>query len=95
MVGVVCHHLLHAGLPQQYRRRPHPHGQRKAQQYSRAIYSVEVLNAQRVRFPTRGDLCQARYDDLISHLRPKPAAGGLQEQDLEQINQLLAHNSSG
>ena len=60
--------------------------------YERGLRTgVDVLNAQRELFRTRRDLSQARYDYLISRLRLKTAAGVLQEQDLEDINRLLAH----
>ncbi|MDO8596956.1 MAG: TolC family outer membrane protein [Sulfuricaulis sp.] len=64
--------------------------------YERGVRSgVDVLNAQRELFRTRLDLSQSRYDYLISRLLLKAAAGTLQEQDLEGINRLLAHKSSG
>jgi outer membrane protein len=62
--------------------------------YERGVRTgVDVLNAQRELFRTRLSLSQARYDYLISRLRLKAAAGMLQEQDLEDINRLLAHKS--
>jgi outer membrane protein len=64
--------------------------------YERGVRAgVDVLNAQRELFRTRLTLSQARYDYLISRLRLKAAAGVLQEQDLEDINRLLAHKPSG
>ena len=64
--------------------------------YERGVRSgVDVLNAQRELFRTRLDLSQSRYDYLISRLRLKAAAGTLQEQDLEDINRLLARQSPG
>lgn len=64
--------------------------------YERGVRTgVDVLNAQSVHFRTRRDLSQARYDYLISRLRLKAVAGTLQEQDLEDINRLLAHKSLG
>ncbi|MEK7206253.1 MAG: TolC family outer membrane protein [Pseudomonadota bacterium] len=64
--------------------------------YERGLRNgVDVLNAQRELFRTRRDLSQARYDYLISGLRLKAATGILKEQDLAQINKLLAHKSSG
>jgi len=64
--------------------------------YERGVRTgVDVLNAQREVFRTRRDLAQARYDYLVSGLRLKAAAGILTEQDLAQVNQLLAHKSSG
>jgi outer membrane protein len=50
----------------------------------------DVLNNQRNLFRTRRDLSQARYDYLFSGLRLKAAAGTLGEQDLGEINSLLA-----
>jgi outer membrane protein len=64
--------------------------------YERGVRTgVDVLNAQRELFRARLSLSQARYDYLISRLLLKAAAGALQEQDLEGINRLLAHTSSG
>lgn len=64
--------------------------------YERGLRNgVDVLNAQRELFRTRRDLSQARYDYLLSRLQLKAAAGILEEQDLESINDLLAHRSSG
>lgn len=64
--------------------------------YERGLRNgVDVLNAQRELFRTKRDLSQARYDYLISGLRLKAATGILKEQDLAQINKLLAHKSSG
>src|SRR3990172_3259342 len=62
--------------------------------YERGVRTgVDVLNAQRELFRTPLDLSQARYDYLISRLRLKAATGTLQEQDLEDINRLLARPS--
>lgn len=61
----------------------------------RALESAVIGDEHGVLFLTRRDLSQARYDYLISRLRLKAAAGRLREQDLEQINQLLARKSSG
>ncbi len=62
--------------------------------YERGVRTgVDVLNAQRELFLTRRDLSQARYDYLLGRLRLKAAAGTLQEQDLEDINRLLARKS--
>jgi len=64
--------------------------------YERGVRSgVDVLNAQRELFRTRLDLSQSRYDYLISRLRLKAATGTLQEQDVEEINRLLARKSAG
>jgi outer membrane protein len=60
--------------------------------YERGLRTgVDVLIGQRELFLTRLTLSQARYEYLISRLRLKAAAGVLQEQDLEDINRLLAH----
>ena len=64
--------------------------------YERGLRTgVDVLNAQRELFRARLSLSQARYDYLISHLLLKAAAGTLQEQDMDGINILLAHKTSG
>ncbi|MEL7296987.1 MAG: TolC family outer membrane protein [Pseudomonadota bacterium] len=52
--------------------------------------TVDVLDAQRALFNARTQYLSARYDYLLNVLRLKQAAGGLQVQDLEQINRLLA-----
>ncbi len=52
--------------------------------------NIDVLNAQQQLFITQRDLAKARYDTLMNSLRLKSAAGSLQEQDLAQINTLLA-----
>ncbi|MFK8052966.1 MAG: TolC family outer membrane protein [Woeseiaceae bacterium] len=51
--------------------------------------TVDVLDAQRALFNARTQFLRARYDYLLNVLRLKQAAGGLQVQDLEKINQLL------
>lgn len=52
--------------------------------------TVDVLDAQRALFNARTQYLSARYDYLLNVLRLKQAAGGLQVQDLETINGLLA-----
>jgi outer membrane protein len=51
---------------------------------------VDVLNAQSELYRTQRDLSQARYNWLLSRLRLKNAAGTLNDDDLAQINLLLA-----
>ncbi|MEM7612401.1 MAG: TolC family protein, partial [Pseudomonadota bacterium] len=51
--------------------------------------TVDVLDAQRNVFNARTQFLRARYDYLLNVLRLKQAAGSLQVQDLETINQLL------
>lgn len=51
--------------------------------------TVDVLDAQRALFNARTQFLRARYDYLLNVLRLKQAAGALQVQDLETINQLL------
>lgn len=52
--------------------------------------NIDVLNAQQQLYVTQRDLAQARYNTLLNSLRLKSAAGMLQEEDLIQINTLLA-----
>jgi outer membrane protein len=52
--------------------------------------NIDVLNAQQQLYVTQRDLAKARYDTLMNSLRLKSAAGTLQEQDLVQMNSLLA-----
>jgi outer membrane protein len=52
--------------------------------------NIDVLNAQQQLFSTRRDLAVARYNTITSHLRLKSAAGALREEDLEQVNRVLA-----
>jgi outer membrane protein len=51
---------------------------------------LDVLNAQRELFRTQRDAAQARYDYLLARLRLKSAAGTLGEDDVREINALLA-----
>jgi outer membrane protein len=55
--------------------------------------NVDVLNSQQQLFSTRRDLAKARYDFLLDGLRIKQAVGGLREDDLNEISQLLVANS--
>ena len=50
---------------------------------------VDVLNAQQQLFQARRDLLAARYNAILSQLRLKAASGGLQEEDLAEVNRLL------
>ncbi|SNS42320.1 outer membrane protein [Noviherbaspirillum humi] len=52
--------------------------------------NIDVLNAQQQLFSTRRDLARARYDTIMNGLRLKAAAGVLKEEDLVQVNALLA-----
>ena len=53
--------------------------------------NIDVLNAQQQLFATRRDLAKARYDMLVNGLRLKSAAGVLKEEDVVEVNALLAH----
>jgi len=52
--------------------------------------NIDVLNAQQQLFSTQRDLALARYNTITNHLRLKAAAGSLTEQDLEEVNRVLA-----
>jgi outer membrane protein len=52
--------------------------------------NIDVLNAQQQLFSTRRDLAVARYNTIVNHLRLKAAAGSLREEDLEEVNRVLA-----
>jgi len=52
--------------------------------------NIDVLNAQQQLFSTRRDLAVARYNTITNHLRLKSAAGSLREEDLEEVNRVLA-----
>jgi outer membrane protein len=52
--------------------------------------NIDVLNAQQQVFSTRRDLAVARYNTITNLLRLKAAAGGLREEDLEEVNRALA-----
>ena len=52
--------------------------------------NIDVLNAQQQLFSTQRDLAVARYNTITNHLRLKAAAGSLTEQDLVEVNRVLA-----
>jgi outer membrane protein len=52
--------------------------------------NIDVLNAQQQLFQTRRDLAVARYNTITNHLRLKAAAGSLREDDLVEVNRVLA-----
>jgi len=52
--------------------------------------NIDVLNSQSQLFQTKRDLAQARYNVLLGGLRLRQASGTLSEQDLQNINALLA-----
>ena len=52
--------------------------------------NVDVLNAQQQLFQAQRDLQQARYNTILSQLRLKSAAGRLVEEDLAEVNRMLA-----
>jgi outer membrane protein len=52
--------------------------------------NVDVLNAQQQLFQAQRDLQQARYNTILAQLRLKSAAGRLKEDDLAEVNRLLA-----
>ena len=52
--------------------------------------NVDVLNAQQQLFQAQRDLQQARYNTILSQLRLKSAAGRLTEEDLAEVNRMLA-----
>jgi outer membrane protein len=52
--------------------------------------NIDVLNAQQQLFSTQRDLAVARYNTITNQLRLKAAAGSLGEQDLEDVNRVLA-----
>lgn len=52
--------------------------------------SVDVLRALRDTFRAKSDFVNARYDYIINALNLKAAAGTLSEEDLDEINTLLA-----
>ena len=54
--------------------------------------NIDVLNAQQQVFQTQRDLARARYDTILNGLRLKAAAGTLNEEDVQQVNRLLAGN---
>lgn len=52
--------------------------------------NIDVLNAQQQLYMAQRDLAKARYDTLMNGLKLKAAAGSLREEDLAQMNLLLA-----
>jgi outer membrane protein len=52
--------------------------------------NVDVLNAQQQLFQAQRDLQQARYNTILAQLRLKAASGRLKEEDLAEVNRLLA-----
>src|SRR5690606_38868759 len=52
--------------------------------------NIDVLNAQSQLADTLQQLSRARYDTLIAQLRLKAAAGALDDEDVQQLNALLA-----
>ena len=52
--------------------------------------NVDVLNAQQQLFQAQRDLQQARYNTILSQLRLKSAVGRLVEDDLAEVNRMLA-----
>jgi outer membrane protein len=52
--------------------------------------NIDVLNAQQQLFSTERDLSVARYNTITNLLKLKAAAGSLIEQDLEDVNRVLA-----
>ena len=53
--------------------------------------NVDILNAQQQLFQARRDLQQARYNTILSQLKLKSAVGRLQEEDVAEVNRLLAN----
>ena len=51
--------------------------------------NIDVLNAQQQVYSTRRDLALARYNTITGQLKLKAAAGGLREEDLEEVNRAL------
>ena len=52
--------------------------------------NIDVLNAQQQLFSTRRDLAVARYNTITNHLKLKAAAGSLRDEDMEEVNRVLA-----
>jgi outer membrane protein len=52
--------------------------------------NIDVLNAQQQLFSTRRDLAVARYNTITNQLRLRAAAGSLREEDLVEVNRVLA-----
>jgi outer membrane protein len=51
--------------------------------------NIDVLNAQQQVFSTERDLLAARYNTIANTLRLKAAAGGLRDEDVEEVNRVL------
>jgi len=56
--------------------------------------TVDVLNARRELFRTQRDYARARYDYILASLRLKQAAGTLNMEDVQQVNNWLVAASS-
>ena len=52
--------------------------------------NIDVLNAQQQLFSTRRDLAVARYNTITSHLKLKAAVGSLRDEDIDEVNRVLA-----
>ncbi|HEX9398059.1 MAG TPA: TolC family outer membrane protein [Burkholderiales bacterium] len=52
--------------------------------------NIDVLNAQQQLFSARRDLAVARYNTITSLLKLKSAAGTLRDEDMEEVNRVLA-----
>ena len=53
--------------------------------------NIDVLNAEQQLYTAQRDLVKARYDALFQGLKLKAAVGGLTEEDIYDVNQLLLH----
>jgi outer membrane protein len=53
--------------------------------------NIDVLNAEQQLYTAQRDLVKARYDTLLQGFKLKAAAGGLSEEDVYAVNQLLLH----
>ena len=51
--------------------------------------NIDVLNATQQVFSTKRDLAVARYNTITNTLRLKAAAGGLRDEDLDEVNRAL------
>jgi outer membrane protein len=52
--------------------------------------NIDVLNAQQQLFSTRRDLAVARYQTIVNSLRLKATGGTLRDEDVEEVNRVLA-----
>ncbi len=52
--------------------------------------NIDVLNSQQQLFSTRRDLAVARYNTITNYLKLKAAAGSLRDEDIEEVNRVLA-----